>query len=139
MPESDYSPVLRQSREAILAALDGGTPKEVAAALLSAAYWDPDWKWAEEQLIRFAAHDDPQVLWTVASGFGLLAAFHGDIDEEIVGPILTRMVADLGVPGLADAASNSMDEIDHFVRRRRAGEDIDLARRMPPDWRPKQP
>ncbi len=36
--ELDYSPVPRQDREAILAALSGGNAKEIAAALLSAAY-----------------------------------------------------------------------------------------------------
>ncbi len=97
---------------------------------------DPDWRWAQEQLVRFASHGNPQVLWTVASGFGLLAAFHGEVDEEVVGPILTGMASDTNVPGLADAAQNSMEEIEHFVRRRRAGDDIDLAERMPEEWRP---
>jgi hypothetical protein len=126
-----YSPVPRKSREEILNDLKNGSTKEIATALLSAAYWDPDWKWAEKQLIRFAAHSDGQVLWTVASGLGLLAAFHGQVDLEIVEPILQHLRRDTSVPGLADAAENSIDEINHFVRRRRAGEPIDLAGRMP--------
>jgi hypothetical protein len=136
MGELTYSPVPRRSREAILDALSGGVSRSIADALLSAAYWDPDWKWAEGQLVRFASHEDPQVLWAVASGFGLLAAFHGEIDLAIVEPILERLKGDKVTPGVAYTADSSMDEIEHFVKRRRAGEQIDLAERMPDDWRP---
>ncbi|MGJ5816226.1 hypothetical protein [Paludibaculum fermentans] len=136
MHNINYAPVRRKSRDEILQTLSSGTAKDMAAALLSAAYWDPDWKWAEKQLVRFAAHDDPQVLWTVASGFGLLAAFHGEVDLDIVEPILAKLRLDTSAPGVADAAENSTDEIDHFVKRRRAGENVELGERMPEDWRP---
>ena len=136
MTELNYAPVPRQSRDAILRALATGTPKDIADALLSAAYWDPDWKWAEEQLLRFASYDDPQVLWTVASGFGLLAAFHGEVDLDVVEPILADLRRNTTARGVADAAENSADEIEHFVKRRRAGDEIDLAERLPDNWRP---
>jgi hypothetical protein len=133
MKNLTYSPILRRGREAILDSLDHGTAMEIGSSLLSAAYWDPDWKWAEGQLIRFASHQDPQVMWAVASGFGLIAALHAEITLETVEPILRRLLGNTSAPGVSDAAQNSMDEIEHFVIRRRAGEPIDPAERMPED------
>jgi hypothetical protein len=130
-----YTPVPRKSREEILRALSSGVSKDVADALLSAAYWDQDWRWVEEQLVGFASQEDAQVPWTVASGFGLLAAFHGEVDLDVVEPILAALRKNTSASGVADAAENSADEIEHFVKRRRAGESVELAERMPDGWR----
>ena len=83
---------------------------QVVPARMSAAYWEEDWKWAQEQLLRFSCHEDPQVQWTVASGLGLIAAFHGQIDLDLVEPILLKLKAS-AIPSVAEAASNSIDEI----------------------------
>jgi hypothetical protein len=40
---------------------------------LNAAYWDDDWKWARDLLLRFASNPDPDIQWAVATGFGLVA------------------------------------------------------------------
>jgi hypothetical protein len=128
MGELKYVPVPRRTREAVLRMLDG-SPKEIADALLSAAYWDADPKWVQEQLVRFASHADQQVLWTVASGLGLLAVFHGELELEVVEPILRRLEAS-GLPAVAAAAEDARDDINHFIVRRRAGERIPLGERL---------
>jgi len=111
--------------------LSSASPVDLKSALRGAVYWDTDRKWAESLLIRFASHQDPQVIEAVASGSGLLAAFHGEIDLDAVEPILRNLATTASAPEIAQAAKNSLDEIDHFVRRRQAGDDIDLAERMP--------
>lgn len=136
MGDLNYAPVARRSRELILHALASGKSKDISDALLSAAYWESDWKWVEEQLVRFASHSDQQVLWAVASGLGLLAAFHGEIDLKLAEPVLADLRRNTAGKGVAEAADNSTDEIEHFVKRRRAGEDVDLAERLPDTWRP---
>ena len=75
------------------------------------------------------------MLWAVATGFGFIAAFNGDIDENIVEPILMRLKA-LPSASVSGAAEDAEADIEHFVRQRREGEDIDLAERLPEDWRP---
>jgi hypothetical protein len=133
MNELNYAPIPRRTRESIQEALSTGNPNSIHDALLSAAYWDDDWRWAQQQLVNFAESDDDKILWAVALGLGYVAVFHGEIDEEKVRPILSRIRKK---PSLVDVAQESLEEIDHFVTRRRAGEDILLGQRLPEDWRP---
>ena len=133
MTDLNYAPIPRRSRESILASLAGGNPSEIIDALYSAAYWDDDWRWAQEQLLRFAEHDNYKVLWAVVQGLGYIAVFHGEIDQERVEPVLARLKA---LPTIAPEVEETEEEIDHFVRRRKAGENVSLGKRLPPEWRP---
>lgn len=128
MNEFNYRPVRRQTREDILNALSSNKVQEIRDALISASYWDEDWKWAQQQLVNFAEHEDELVLWAVVAGLGFIAAFHGEIDEKTVLPILNRLKAR---PALASDVEETLSEIGHFVTHRKQGEDIDLAERLP--------
>ncbi len=129
----NYAPVQRRTREDILTSLSNGGSQDIRDALISAAYWDDDWRWAQQQLIRFAEHDDNLVLWAVVAGLGFIAAFHGEIDEGTALPVLDRLKKRTA---LTSDVEETLAEIDHFVTRRKRGEDIDLGTRLPEDWRP---
>lgn len=118
---SGFEPVRKLNREQIGNALCG-QPRELASALLSAAYWDSDWKWAQDLLLEYADRSDPDIQWAVATGLGFLAAFHGQLELEKV----ERALKNIGT----EAAEEALLDIDHFVRRRQAGEDVDLAERL---------
>ena len=126
-----YQPVKRRTRESILKSLESGDPNEIHEALESAAYWDEDWHWAQTQLLRFSRHDNETVLWAVALGFSFLAVFHGDIHESLVLPVLAQMKEQR--PNLSGVVEEAEADIDHFVRKRREGADIELARRLSPE------
>jgi hypothetical protein len=66
--------IRRRSRDEIIASLCSGSPHKIRDALISACYWDKDWKWALQQLRKFAEHGDDLVLWAVATGVGFIAA-----------------------------------------------------------------
>jgi hypothetical protein len=55
MSELNYVPVRRRTREEIAAALSSGNPDQIHDALISAAYWDQDWRWAQQQLVKSRA------------------------------------------------------------------------------------
>jgi|ERR1019366_6211710 hypothetical protein len=129
----NYSPVERRTRESILKSLESTDPNEIHNALESAAYWGEDWRWAQVQLLRFSQHGDEIVLWAVALGFSLVAVFQGEVDEDLVMPVLARLKE---CPRLKDVAEEAEEDNIHFVRKRRMGKDIELARRLPPEWRP---
>ena len=129
----NYVPVRQRSRTQILASLSSGDAQEIRDALVSAAYWDSDWRWAQQQLVNFAEYDDELVLWAVIAGLGFIAAFHGEVDKETALPILNRLKAR---PALAGEIEETLAQIDHFVTRRKRGENIDLGERLPEDWRP---
>jgi hypothetical protein len=135
MNKPTYAPVRRRTREEIRTALSGGKASEIRDALISASYWEKDWRWAQQQLVDFSEYEDELVLWAVATGFAFIAAFNGDIDENIVGPILIRLKARPSA-SVSGAAEEAEADIEHFVRHRREGEHIDLAERLPEDWRP---
>lgn len=121
------------SREEIIASFSSGSPNEIGDALVNACYWDKDWKWALQQLRKFAEHGDDLVLRAVATGVGFIAAFNGEIDEHEAQSILTRLKANAN-SAVAAAAREAEADIEHFVGHRQRGEDIHLAERLPEDW-----
>jgi hypothetical protein len=110
MNELKYVPVRRRSREQISLELRSGDPKIIHDALISAGYWDDDWKWAQEQLLRFADNENEAILWGVAMGLGYIAIFHGEIDVQVVQPILARMKK--AHPSIADVIENTEEDIE---------------------------
>ncbi|HLJ88956.1 MAG TPA: hypothetical protein VKZ53_19205 [Candidatus Angelobacter sp.] len=134
MNELNYAPVRRRTRGQITQALSTDSPEAIHDALISAAYWDEDWRWAQHLLVRFAEYDNEKVLWAVALGLGYIAVFHGEIDEEIVCPILAHIKGTR--PALASVVQETEEEIEHFVKLRRKDKKISLGRRLPEDWRP---
>jgi hypothetical protein len=122
-----------RSQEEIIASLSRGIPDEIRDALISASYWDKDWKWALRQLRKFAEHRDDVVLWAVATGVGFIAAFNGEIDEHEAQSILTRLKENPN-SAVAAAATEAEADIEHFVGHRQRGEDIELVERLSEDW-----
>jgi hypothetical protein len=125
--------IRRRSREEIIASLSSGSPHEIQDALISACYWDKDWKWALQQLRKFAQHGDDQVLRAVATGLGFIAAFNGEIDEPEAQSILIRLKASAN-SAVAEDAKEAEADIEHFVEHRQRGEDVELVARLPQDW-----
>ncbi len=134
MSELNYAPVRRRTREQIAAALSTNDPDTIYDALISVAYWDEDWKWAQQQLVNFAEYDNEKVLWAVALGLGYVAVFHGEIDEELVRPVLMRIRETR--PALADVVQETEEEIEHMLKLRREGKKGPLGNRLPENWRP---
>jgi len=124
--------IRRLSRKEIIASLSSGSRNEIRDALISACYWDKDWKWALQQLRKFAEHGDDLVLWAVATGVGFIAAFNGEIDEHEAQSILTLLKANAN-SAVAAAAKEAEADIEHFVGHRQRGEDVELVERLPED------
>ena len=118
----------RHSREEIIASLSSGSPDEIRDALISACYWDKDWKWALQELRKFAEHRDNLVLWAVATGVSFIAAFNGEIDGHEAESILTRLKANANST-VAAAVEEAEADIEHFVVRRHRGEGVELVER----------
>jgi len=79
-----YRPAQQRSREQVEAMLRSGEPEQVIDALLSAAYYDPDWRWAELQCLQALTQADVWVRRNAATCLGLLAVFHQKLDTELV-------------------------------------------------------
>ncbi|HLJ88958.1 MAG TPA: hypothetical protein VKZ53_19215 [Candidatus Angelobacter sp.] len=129
-----YAQVKQRTRDQLEAYLSSGNVNEIRDGLISVAYWEDDWKWAQQELAKFADYHD-LVLWAVATGLGFLAAFNGQIDEAAASHILTRL-KNHPTASVKNAAEEAQADIDHFVKSRREDKNIDLAKRLPEGWRP---
>ncbi len=108
-----YKAVVERSRPEIEILLRSGDGTEIADALLSAAYYDPDWKWVQGQCIAFSRHEDQNVRWVSAVCFGHLARIHRQLDLEL---ILQRLVEMRSDPLVAAAADDALEDIRFFLK-----------------------
>ena len=102
MSEMHYEPVLPRSREELDTAFRSGDPGGIHDALISAAYWDDDWRWAQDQCLSFADHDSAVVRAGTAYALGLIAVFHAKLELDRVVPVLRRLAEDPVVRPHAD-------------------------------------
>jgi hypothetical protein len=130
MSEMQYVPVLRHSRVELDAAFRSGVPSIIHDALISAAYWDEDWQWAQDQCLLFADHSSDIVRTGAAYALGLIAVFHAKLDMDRVVPVLRRLSED---PVVRPHAETSLEDIEHFIVKLKGKH---KAKRLPPDWRP---
>jgi hypothetical protein len=111
--EVQYKAVTERSRSEIEILLRTGDGSEIADALLSAAYYDSDWKWVQEQCLTFSRHDDQNVRCVSATCFGHLARIHLQLDLERV---LQRLVEMRSDPLVASAAEDALEDIKFFLK-----------------------
>jgi hypothetical protein len=109
----NHEPVERRTREQLEALLDSRQPRHVARALLSAAYYDPDWRWVQSKCLFYLTHGDVGVRRSAANCLGLLAVFHNKLDSDVVVPALQRAAED---PEVKTWAEDSLANIQHSVR-----------------------
>jgi hypothetical protein len=108
-----YQPVEQRSREQVEAMLLSADAKQIVKALLSAAYYDPDWRWVQTQCLYFLTHGDVEVRRNAANCLGLLAMFHNKLDTEVVMPGLEKAAED---PEVKASAEDSLAEIRHTLK-----------------------
>jgi hypothetical protein len=113
----EYEPILPITREEAQRHLEGSDPTEIVYALLRSAFHDDDWRWVQAQCFRLVTHEQPNVRRIAALCFGHLARIHGEIDLEVVRPVLTKLCSDSD-PGVAGQAQDSLDEVNYFVARK---------------------
>ena len=108
-----YKAVVERSRSDIEMLLRSGDSTDVVDALLSAAYYDPDWRWVQGQCLSFSRHEDQNVRWVSATCFGHLARIHRQLDLELVLQRLVEMKSD---PLVAAAAEDALEDIRFFLK-----------------------
>ena len=108
-----YQPVEQRSREQVEAMLLSADAKQIVKALLSAAYYDPDWRWVQTQCLYFLTHGDVWVRRNAANCLGLLAMFHNKLDTEVVVPALEKAAED---PEVKAWAEDSLADVRHSLK-----------------------
>jgi putative intracellular protease/amidase len=109
----NYHEVLPMSRAELEVSLNSGNVDAIYAALLSAAYFDKEWRWVQQQCLDFLDHHDNSVRWVAATCLGHLARIHGQLDVEMV---LARLVPLKSDPEIGPAVEDALDDIRFFLR-----------------------
>jgi hypothetical protein len=110
--ERKHVEVTQRTREKIEEMLRSAVPELIREALLSAAYYDPDWRWVQTQCLRFLTHADVWVRRNAATCLGLIAVFHKKLDTNLVLAALQKAVED---PEVKPWAEDSLGDIRHSL------------------------
>jgi hypothetical protein len=108
-----YQAVIERGREEIELLLRSNDKQDMRNALLSAAYYDPDWNWVQERCLALSHHPDHNVRWIAATCLGHLARIHRQLDVELVLQRLTEMKAD---PLVKPAVEDALDDIRLYLK-----------------------
>ena len=104
--------VERRTREQVEAMLTSQESAKIVPALLSAAYYDPDWRWVQTQCLVHLTNPDLSVRRVAANCLGLVAVFHHKLDSALVISALRRAAED---PEVRSWAEDSIEDIQHTL------------------------
>jgi hypothetical protein len=90
--------------------LNCGVDNAIIDALQSALYFDSDWRWVQNQCLRFLDHPAKWVKWTAVYCLGAVAIRNKTIEADVVIPKLRTVTGDEEVQR---AVRNSLALIDH--------------------------
>lgn len=107
----EVQPMSRADEQAAFATED---TNRVIDALLSAAYYDPDWRWVQEQCLRFARHRDAALRRAAIICLGHLARIHRRLDTAAVLPVLDELAGD---PAVVGQVEDALGDIRLFVQQ----------------------
>jgi hypothetical protein len=113
MPDPEYKPVSDLARDQIDRDLCSGDPERISEALYSATYHDPDWRWVQDQCLKYLDHEALKVRWTAATCLGDLAMFHKKLELNRVLPCLRAAALDQSI---RDPAETSISFIEQSVK-----------------------
>ena len=108
-----YEPVIERTREEIEEILRANHPEQVCEALWSAVYYDPDWRWVQQQCLNYMLHPDLSLRCCAVMLLGVLAVFHKRLDVDLVVPALHQAAQE---PALRPWAEDSLDDIRHNIK-----------------------
>jgi hypothetical protein len=105
--------VVERNRAEVEVPLRSDDTTDMADALLSAAYYDPDWQWVQGQCLTLSRHRDHNVRWVAAICLGHLARIHRQLDLELVLQKLDEMKSD---PLVSSAAADALEDVRFFLK-----------------------
>jgi hypothetical protein len=100
------------SRQQLESEFDSNCPGRIADALISAALYDPDWRWVQDWCVRFAEHADTEVRRVAITSIGHLARLHDTLDLSRVLPLLEAKSNDSAIQGTVE---DTLSDIRIFV------------------------
>ncbi len=92
--------------------LSSGNVEEICNALVSIAFYESDWKWAQEKFLDLLDDDNPKISGISATCLGHIARIHRKLDKERVISILRNKI---GISAISGRVQDALDDIEIFV------------------------
>lgn len=108
-----YHEPLPMSRPEVEASIESGNQTAITEALLSAAFYDADWRWVQGLCLRFLDHTDPVVRWYAACCISHIARIHAVLDLDLVLPKLFSLKTDADIGPFIEEV---LEDIRHWIR-----------------------
>ena len=112
MKRLEYEHFKPQTRKELERALQSGDPTSIRAALYSAAQYEGDWRWTQEQCLNFLSHPSQAVRWAAALSLGFVALYQKHLDLDRVLPELDSLRDD---PAIRGPVQDSLDLINENI------------------------
>jgi hypothetical protein len=117
--DMEYQAIPQLARVQVEAMLKSREPEEIARALLSAAFFEPDAAWIEGQCVQRLCHPNLTVRVAAITCISHLARLHRAISLDLVLPKLSALRDD---PLTAGHVSDALDDIQLYVTGSGGGE-----------------
>jgi hypothetical protein len=112
MNDFEYESVSPSARKELIRQLESSDPETVAKALYTASKYGEDWKWVQDQCLRFLNSPDVLVRWAAATGLGDLAFLRRPLDVQAVFSALEQAAQDSQI---VDPAKFSISMVRQFL------------------------
>lgn len=109
----EYREVAQRDRAEIELLLRSPDKTDILDALLSAAYYDSDWRWVQSQCLTLLSHQDSGVRSLAATCLGHVARIHRQLDLDVV---LLRLAELKDDPSIGGFVQDALDDIKFFLR-----------------------
>jgi hypothetical protein len=115
MNNGKYKEVQVYDKESALEELKSSEVKKITNALLRLTFHESDGKWVQDICIQYSNHSHYNVRGIAILCFGHLARIHGELETEIVLPIVNKALHDSN--GFVSGHANSaLDDIQFFIK-----------------------
>lgn len=124
--EFEYQSIPLLDRPELEGLLQSTDPVRIVYGLLSAALYDFDLAWAEDQCIRRLYYPNLDVQNAALTSIGHIARLNGAINLPVVVPILIDLLKNPDTAGLADDALDMIEtHVDRELKRPHLGDQSD--------------
>ncbi|MCL2824508.1 MAG: hypothetical protein FWD57_11000 [Polyangiaceae bacterium] len=100
-------------RPELEALIESRNESAIVEALLSAAYYDPDWRWVHGVCLRVLDQTNMYVRSNAATCLGHIARIHKNLDLDLV---LPRLLPLKGDPAIGPWVEDALEDIRFFLR-----------------------
>jgi hypothetical protein len=97
------------SRDEAQSIFDSGDTSAICKSLVGLAFYEPDWKWVQDQCVEFSTHPNADVRRVSVLCLSHLARIHRALDLEEVSSTLQRLKND---PEVAGSVEDAIEDIE---------------------------